>query len=344
MLKPTKVLVVDDSALMRLMIRDVLSSEPTIEIEKAVNGKDALRKIASWSPDVVTLDVNMPGMNGLETLERIMKEYPTRVIMLSGLDDPKTVFDALNLGAIDFIVKPIKKASGLKQLRDEVIAKIHMAVQVDLKKVTNSRSARVARIKRSKFRAGKKAVAIGASTGGPPALESIIRALPDDFSYPVFIVQHLPVGFTQSFARRLDSAGKLRVKEAEHGEVVQNGVAYIAPGGFQMTIDRPKSMIAEMLRLDQNPPQNGLRPCVDRMMLSVAEVYGPGCVGVILTGMGKDGAEGMSMIKESRGKTIVQDQKSSVVFGMPGAAIEKQCADKVVSIKDIAEEIIKAIA
>jgi two-component system chemotaxis response regulator CheB len=343
-LKPVKVLVVDDSALIRLMIRDILSSESSIVTKKAVDGQDALERIASWSPDVVTLDVAMPRMGGLETLEKIMKKHPTRVIMLSGLDDPKTVFEALSLGAIDFIVKPLREAGGLAKLRDELLAKINMAAQVDLKKVGNSQRARATRITRSKCGAGKKAVAIGASTGGPPALEAIARALPADFNYPVFIVQHLPVGFSHSLAKRLDAASKLKVKQGKHGEVVQGGVVYLAPGGYHLTIDRPKSNIAEIIRLDQEPPQNGLRPCVDRLMNSVAEIYGAGSIGVILTGMGHDGAEGMAAIKKVGGKTVVQDRKSCVVFGMSAAAIKKDCADRVVSLENITEEIVKAVS
>ena len=343
-LKQAKVLVVDDSALIRLMIRDILASDPSIVTKKAIDGKDALEKIASWSPDVVTLDVAMPRMGGLETLGLIMKKHPTRVIMLSGLDDPKTVFEALSLGAIDFIVKPLRKAGGLDKLRTELLAKVSMAAQVDLSKLSNSRSARAAQIKNRKCGTGKKAVAIGASTGGPPALEEIVRALPADFTYPVFVVQHLPVGFSQSLAKRLDNASRLKVKQGEDGEVVQNGVVYLAPGGYHLTIDRPKSNIAEIIRLDQEPPQNGVRPCADRLMNSVAEIYGPGSLGVILTGMGHDGAVGMAAIKKAGGKTVVQDRKSCVVFGMSSAVIKKDCADKVVPLENITEEIVKAVS
>ncbi len=343
--KAAKVLIVDDSALIRVIMNEILSSnEVPIEIKKAVDGKDALKKLASWEPDVVTLDVAMPHMGGIETLGRIMNQQPTRVIMLSGLDDPKTVFDALSLGAIDFIVKPLRSAGGVHKLREELLAKVSMALQVDLKNVVGSKRIRVARIKKRKYTLGKKAVAIGTSTGGPPALESIMNTLPDDFAYPVFIVQHLPVGFSESLASRLDAASKLRVKQGEHGEIVQNGVAYIAPGGFHLTVDRPKSNIAEIIKLDQGPPQNGLRPCVDRMMKSIAEIYGPGSVGVVLTGMGHDGAEGMSEIKRVKGKTLAQDRESCVVYGMSATVISRGCADKVVSLEKVLEEIVKAVA
>lgn len=343
MANQTKVLIVDDSALMRVMIRDVLSSEPAIEIQRAINGKNALEKMVQWSPDVVTLDVAMPKMGGLETLRKIMKQYPTRVIMLSGLDDPKTVFDALDLGAIDFIVKPTGKTSGIDKLREELLAKINMAMQVDITKMVTFRYRRANQIRRKEFGLGKKAIAIGASTGGPPALELIVRALPANFAYPVFVVQHLPPGFSDSLAKRLDSASRLRVKVGEHGEVIQNGVIYVAPGDFHMTVDMPKSNIVEIVRLDQEPRSNGVRPCVDRMMKSVAKVYAEGSVGVILTGMGRDGTEGFSAIKQSNGRTIAQNKESSVVFGMPAEVIKNGFVDKVASLENIAEETVKMI-
>lgn len=343
MVKQIKVLIVDDSALMRVMMRDILSSEPAIQIQKAVNGRDALERIALWSPDVVTLDIAMPKMGGIETLRKIMEQYPTRVIMLSGLDDPKTVFDALDLGAIDFIVKPGQKTGNIDWLREELLAKINMAMQVDIDKVANPRLRRTILASRRRFGLGKKAIAIGASTGGPPALESIVEILPANLPCPVFVVQHLPADFAASLAKRLDIASKLRVKVGENGEVVKNGVIYIAPGDFHMTVDRPKSNIAEIIRLDHGPSRNGLRPCVDRMMESVAHVYEQGSVGVVLTGMGRDGTNGLGAIKRHKGRTIAQDKESSVVFGMPAAAIKDGYADKIVSIENIAEEILKML-
>jgi len=340
-----KVLIVDDSALMRVMIRDILAEDPLIETEKATDGEDALKKIASWSPDVVTLDVAMPKMGGLETLRRIMKQRPARVIMLSGLDDPKIVFDALKEGALDFIVKPSGQVShDIGKLSEEILVKVKMAANVDLKHVAKLSSRGIALTLNRKFRpTNKKAIAIGASSGGPPALELIVAALPDNFAFPVFIVQHLPVGFSKSLAGRLDSASKLKVKEGENGEVVKKGVVYLAPAGSHMTVDKPMSNIAEIIRLDHEAPIGGLRPSVDRMMKSVAEIYGPGSIGVLLTGMGCDGAEGLGVIKENKGTTIVQDKQSSVVFGMPGAAVKRGHADKVVPLKKIAEAIIKAV-
>lgn len=343
-MKPVKVLIVDDSALMRVIIKDILSAEPSIETEKAKDGEEALRKIASWSPDVVTLDVAMPKMDGLRTLKRIMQVHPTRVLMLSGLDDPKTVFDALKEGAIDFIVKPSSKKSGMEDLREELLAKVNMAVHVDLDKINRNNLNGSTQVRQTDFKvSGKKAVAIGASSGGPPALEHIVRTLPQNFAYPIFVVQHLPVGFSTSFAKRLDSASKLKAKEAEHGEVINGGVIYLAPAGFHMTVDKPKSDIVEIIRLDKHPKVNGVRPSADRMMKSVADVYGKGSIGVILTGMGNDGSEGLKRIKEYNGKTIVQDEISSVVFGMPASAIRLNCVDKVSPLKKIAGEIIRAL-
>lgn len=340
-----KVLVVDDSALMRVMIKDMLSFESSIEIERAKDGEEALRKTVSWSPDVITLDVAMPKMDGVETLKRIMELHPTRVLMLSGLDDPKIVFDALKEGAIDFIVKPARRADDAHKLKEELLAKIHMAAHVDLKKITKPNRFRgVAPMKPREFKlCSKKAIAVGASSGGPPALELVIRSLPANFAYPVFIVQHLPVGFSASLAKRLDSTSELTVKEGEHGEIVKDGHVYLAPAGFHMTVDKPKSGIVEMIRLDLESPINGLRPSVDRMMKSVANIYGAGTLGVLLTGMGEDGAEGLVTIKRYNGKTIVQDEDSSVVFGMPGSAIKRGCADKIVSLEGIAREIVKTV-
>jgi two-component system chemotaxis response regulator CheB len=344
MLKPIRVLVVDDSALMRSLICSMLSSDRWIKvIDIARDGEEAVEKALEKRPDVITLDVEMPCLNGLKALQIIMKEAPTRVIMLSGINEPEITYEALSQGAVDFVVKPSGTFSiDIDELKDELILKVKIAAGVRLatlkspsiKKSSKEKPLRILSVT-------TRAVAIGASTGGPKALERIFADLPADLPAPIMIVQHLPIGFSRAFAERLASVGRLPVKEAENGDVLEAGLVFVAPAGRHMLIT--KNGRKSCIKLEDGPRVWGVKPSADKLMQSVAEVFGSNSIGVVLTGMGVDGAAGVKAIKEKKGTVIVQDEKTSVVFGMAKAAIQKKAVDKVVPVNKIGREIIQAI-
>ncbi len=349
-----RVLVVDDSALMRLMISDILNSDKGIEVvATARDGEDGIKKVTELRPDVVTLDIEMPGLDGLHALGYIMSEIPTPVVMLSAFTKKGTeaTFRALEYGAVDFVSKPSGPVShNIKAVGDELIAKVKVAAGVDLGKLEFIRPEKIDR-KYLKTKSEKtipeiKVVAIGASTGGPRALEKIFCQLDPDIPAGLLVVQHMPKGFTKTFAGRLDRKCMIKVKEAKAGDKIEQGKALIAPGDYHMSITietTGNNMAGGLISLNQEPPVYGLRPTVDAMMLSAAEVYGNRAVGVILTGMGSDGAKGMKAIKENKGRTIAQNKDTCVVYGMPKAAVEEGAVDKVVPLDKIAEEIKKML-
>lgn len=343
-----KILIVDDSAFMRKLLSDLFSAEADfMVIGTARNGKEALEKVKQLKPDVVTMDVEMPIMNGIQALEIIMREMPTPVVMLSSLTSSgaKATLTALELGAVDFVAKTSGVISNITGIGNEILAKSRAAnkanvfqlskMKVTLPSMTNLSSQAFMPLNEERI------LAIGTSTGGPRALQEIITRLPGNLPCGVLIVQHMPPGFTKSLAERLNSLSALTVKEAEHNEVIRPGFVFIAPGDFHMTIEREGNK--KVVKLNQNPPIGGHRPAVDPMMESVAKVYGERTVGVILTGMGHDGAKGIQNIKQQRGYTIAEDQSTAVVFGMPKSAIELGVVDKIVPLSAIAAEIVKAI-
>lgn len=339
---PINVIVVDDSALMRMIISDMLSSDSVIRVmDKASDGADAVSKVIALKPDVVTLDVEMPKMDGLEALKRIREEAPeTKVVMLTGLTDPQVTLEALKRGAVDLVTKPSGPYSpNIDEIKDELITKVKTAATVDPTKLGRI-PAKPTRRPAPILPRTSKVVAIGASTGGPPALEAVIPLLPPNVGVPILIVQHLPIGFTAPLAERLNAASQLRVIEASDGEPIIPGTVIIAKAGSHLEVERVQPSGGYRVRLSESDPIMGLRPCVDKMMESVAHVYGAKAIGVLLTGMGRDGTLGLKVIKERGGKTLVQDEASSVVFGMPKAAIESGCADSVVPLERIAQEIV----
>ena len=347
-----QVLVVDDSALMRKLISNLLESDPRIEvIDTARDGHEAVEKVAGLHPDVVTMDVEMPRMSGLEALNHIMSQRPTPVIMLTGLSDPSLAIEALERGAVDFVLKPSGTISvDIYKIRQELIEKVKLATLVNLRKVTAHEPATLPppppnfRVKvedGSPGPAGRRAVAIGASAGGPRTLSYLLSRLPAGLPAPVLVVQHMPPGFTHSFAERLHEHSPLAVKEAEEGDVALPGQAYIAPGDHHMLIEKQAGR--KIIRLNQSPRVKGLRPSADVTIISVAEAYGAGSIGVILTGMGSDGVEGLQAIKERGGMVIAQDKASSIIYGMPRAAVESGCVDKVLPLDEIPEEIVRIL-
>ena len=346
-----QVLVVDDSAYMRKVISNLIQSdENIIVVDTARNGLDALDKIKQWKPDVVTLDVEMPKLNGLAALERIMKECPTAVVMLSSLtlEGSDTTIKALTMGAVDFVPKPSGAISiDIHKVKEELVTKIKVAAKASLKNLRTSSAAIFSGSipvtpgieHRSMLPlAPKKLVVIGSSTGGPNALQQVIPRLPGNLPAAVLVVQHMPAGFTASLANRLNETSPLAVSEAKEGDILQTGKVYVAPGGHHMVL-----LSNTIIGLNQNPPVHSVRPAVDVTLQSAVNFYGSNMVGVILTGMGYDGSKGMAALKKLGGKTVVQDEATCVVYGMPRVVVEMGKADKVLPIQKIADEIISML-
>jgi len=339
-----QVLVVDDSALMRKLICELLESDPNIEVvDTARDGYEAVEKVAKLHPDVVTMDVQMPRMSGLEALSHIMSQCPTPVIILTGLNNPQLAIEALERGAVDFVLKPSGTISmDIYKIRQELIQKVKLAPLVNIRKMVQRGITPPLPPLKTPFRIpGKRVVVIGASTGGPRALNHCLSSLPSHLPAAVLVVQHMPPGFTRSFAERLNRRSPLEVKEAEEGDVILPGRAYVAPGDYHMVVEKRGNQ--EVIHLDKSPPVKGLRPSADVTMRSVAEVFGAGSIGVILTGMGSDGADGLKAIKERGGITIAQDRSTSIIYGMPRAAVRSGCVDKVLPLGEIPKEIVRLL-
>lgn len=342
-----KVLVVDDSALIRQMLTRVLSLDPRIEVVGvARNGVEAIEKARTLEPDVITLDVEMPELTGLEALPHLKRLSDARVIMLSTLDDPDTTYAALSRGAVDFLTKPkAGVASSLAELSDLLLKKIRIAYRIDPEHMAAAErvfgdTPPPAAPKRTDTApiALEYVVAVAASTGGPPALERVFSGLSSAIPAAFLLVQHLPAGFTASLARRLCSASDIPVLEAREGMVVKQGTAYVAPHGVHMTVARSNRDVCRLL-LEDGEPIHGVKPAADPLFAAVARTYGEHAVGVVLTGMGSDGAEGLAAIRDAGGETIVQNEETSVVWGMPGAAVKRKAAGHVVPLGLVAAEI-----
>ena len=341
--KRIEVLVVDDSAYMRKVVSNLLQSDQNIFVaDTARDGLDALEKIKKLKPSVVTLDVEMPRLDGLSALERIMRECPTPVIMLSSLtqEGSETTVKALTMGAVDFVGKPSGTISlDIHKVQEELVAKVKVAAGAS---ISNFRSPVIPRIERpvltsavsSSASAPKRLVVIGSSTGGPNALQQVIPRLPGNLPAAVMIVQHMPPGFTKSLAKRLNDSSQLEICEAKEGDILQNGKVYVAPGGYHMIL-RSKTLIG----LNQEPPVHSVRPAVDVTLESAVRYFGSKAVGVILTGMGFDGSKGSLILKNAGGRIIAQDEATCVVYGMPRVVVEMGKADRIIPIQQIADEI-----
>ncbi len=357
-----RVLVVDDSAFMRILISDMLNSEQGIEVAGvAKDGLECIEKMKELSPDVITMDVEMPRMNGLEALKRIMREskesksshphpHPhPQVVMLSGITakNADVTVEALANGAFDFVLKPSGTLSlDIEKVREELIAKIKCAAESRYGSVGAPggfrRSEREPGGGRDRGRGGggvrsRRVIVIGASTGGPRSLVEIFSRLPV-LPAGILVVQHMPPYFTSSLARRLDKHSEWEVREAAEGDEIKDGIALVAPGDLHMTVNGSGT-----IHLNRGPPVNAIRPSVDVTMESVARSYGSNSLGVLLTGMGKDGAEGMRAIKEHGGMTITSDEHTSIIFGMPREAIKRGCVDMVLPLHEIAGAITEAV-
>ncbi|MDH4027601.1 MAG: chemotaxis response regulator protein-glutamate methylesterase [Nitrospirota bacterium] len=347
--KKINVLIVDDSAFMRNAISSMISSDPEINvIGIARDGIEAVEKVAALKPDIVTLDVEMPRMDGLEALRRIMAENPVPVLMVSSLttDGAKATLDALDIGAVDFISKNLSDYSiSIVKIKDILIEKIKgiSRKKPALKKQDHSLKP-LSMPKPTEYTSHRKTaiVAIGTSTGGPRALQQIICRIPKDFPVPILIAQHMPQAFTGPFAERLDQLSEIKVKEAEHGEPILKGVVYIAPGRGHMGLTRTK-VTETLIKISEHRTEYIYKPSVDELLLSTVECFFGHVLGVVLTGLGNDGTRGMKEIKNKGGRTIVESEETCVVFGMPRSVIEAGAADKILPINEIAGEIINSV-
>lgn len=338
-----RVLIVDDSLFVRKMLLRIFESEPTITVVgTAKSGKEAIEKVVEMSPDVVTLDIMMPEMDGIEALKTIMEIRPTPVLMLSQYahEGAELTLHALELGAMDFVDKSTEGLMDFFGLAKQIVSKI--------KAIAGRRPSKIAatpsEIKEYVCKDIIDVVAVGSSTGGPTALQMLLPKFPREIEFGIVIVQHMPIGFTGPLAKRLDSMCSISIKEAEDGDKIEKGLALIAPSGLHMKVYRnnPEDGTKGNVKLDPEPSTATHRPSVDVLFSSVAQSFGNRSLGVLLTGMGSDGAMGMRMIKEKGGFTFAQDEATSTIFGMPRVAIEKGAVDKVVPIISMAEEILKA--
>jgi two-component system chemotaxis response regulator CheB len=349
-LKKIRVVVVDDSAYNRRTITKMLEGVPNVEVVGyAADGEEGIRKIIDLKPDLVTLDLEMPKMDGFTLLRIIMNSFPTPVIVISSRREDEQVFKALELGAVDFIAKPTSKISDeLLKIRDDLQDKVRSVFNLNMEviKKRESVSAQDASAKRKKpvlqpmksVASRIDIVAIGASTGGPPALQNIFSAFTEKLPFTVVVSQHMPAGFTKAFADRLNRASGFEIKEARDGDLIKPGRALIAPGGRNLVFENADGGV--VCRVVDPSPHDRYIPSVDVMFASLAQTCGPKVLAVVLTGMGNDGSRGVKAIKKAGGEVIAEAEESAVVFGMPREAIATGLVDKVTPLERVAKEII----
>ncbi len=342
-----KVLVADDSAFMRTAITRMIESDPHLKVVgMATNGVEALEKAAELKPDVITLDIEMPKLDGLSVLRRLMEENPLPVIMISSLsrEGAEATLEAFDLGAFECIPKQLSYASmDILKIREQLVDKVKAAAAWVVPRPKKIPTPRVEPPRLAAHAGPAPAIiAIGTSTGGPKALQQILPELPADLPVGVLVVQHMPPGFTGPFAKRLDGLCKVHVREATDEEFIEPGTVLIAPAGKQMTAYR-RTHSKHAVRVSDQPNNTLHMPSVDVMMLSVAELYGEQSMGVILTGMGSDGAKGMKLISEKGGTTVGQDEATCAVYGMPRSCAEMGVLKRVVPLQQVPSEIIHAV-
>ena len=340
-----KVLVVDDSSFMRKSLTHILEADKTIKvIDTAADGEDAVRKVKQYSPDVVLLDIEMPVMDGLAALAHIMAECPTPVLMLSALNkrDAAIAIKSLEHGAVDFIPKPSGVISyDIEELSSEIIGKVKLAADINARKLALHLPEVSYTHPRPKPQTRKGIVVIGASTGGPKAVVNILSHLPRDIPTAILVVQHMSPEFVPSFVNRLQWGCSLRISTARRGRVISSGEVLVASGEYHTTIVQNGD--TRKIRLSRKVSPYAAMPSIDCTMESAAKAYGQSTLGVLLTGLGSDGAKGLKAIKDAGGNTIVEDRSTCVVFGMPKAAIELGCVDEIVPLPRIARAILEMI-
>lgn len=351
-----KVLIIDDSALIRDLLRKIFSKDSEIQVVGTANDPiSAIKKIRETKPDVITLDIEMPKMDGLTFLRKLMSVYPTPVVIISSRAQmgSDVAIKAIRLGAVSVVAKPtISISEGINRIHQNIINAVKDAAKVNMrnlreqarKTVMNERrkneNIRTSSTIHSPIQGSEQIVAIGASTGGTVAVRNILKKIPANFP-SIFVILHMPAGFTKSFADGLDRDCMIRVKEIEDQELVRKGYAYIAPGAKHTTIK--KGEYGYYFSLDDEPPVNRFKPSIDKAFFSVAETVGENAIGVILTGMGRDGAEGLKAMKENGAYTMAQDEKTSVIYGMPKRAAEIGAVHEILPIDKMADAIIKRV-
>lgn len=357
-----RVLVVDDSGFFRRRLTEILNSDPQIEVvESAVDGKDALAKVRTCNPDVITMDIEMPVMNGIDATREIMKIRPTPILMFSSLtyEGAQATLDALEAGATDFLPKRFDDISNDRQeARDILCKRIHtlsagrvareapkagapsaalrQPVARPLADKATPAAAPVKKVSKRFSPTEYDVLAIGTSTGGPVALQEVLIQLPDNFPLPILLVQHMPAKFTEAFAKRLDQLCKINVREAKDGDVLQPGVALLAPGGMQMVAAKVGGQLKVNVREETDPLQN-YKPCVDVTFESIANTIGGRVLGVILTGMGSDGRVGCTKLRQKGATIWSQDEETSTIYGMPAAVAE--ISEQILPIKEIGKKL-----
>lgn len=354
-----KVLVVDDALLMRKVVADILNADPKIEvIGEATNGKMALEKVRQLKPDVLTLDVEMPVMDGIDCLKQLMKENPTPVIMVSSVtyEGGVRTLRALDAGAFDFVQKPMAQSSNsLHQVAEAIVSKVKAAVNSKyirrFQKKEAPQKIEVADSKMSSFGMPPKlakvrsfhdyVIAVGISTGGPPCVSKIFEVLPQN-APPVLVVQHMPEGFTKAMADRINKVSQMEVREAANGDIIKPGLGLIAPGHSHITLHRQAGQV--QIRLSKKGPVSGHQPSADVLFENVCETYGKKSIGLIMTGMGRDGVTHLKVLHQMGAHTIAQSEDSCVVFGMPKIAIAEDAVDEVLSLEGIMLRLKKVAA
>ena len=355
----TRVLVVDDSGFFRRRVKEILEEDPLLTIiGDAANGQEAIEKAAELKPDVITMDIEMPVMDGIKATKLIMASNPTPIVMFSSLttEGAKATLDALEAGALDFLPKRFEDISQDREEAKKILCQRVRAIgqkKSSLRRIipaaTTSTIAKpaatTATARRTAVKVGKSGgidlVAIGTSTGGPLALQNVLVNLPADFSKPIVMIQHMPATFTPAFAKRLDQLCKISVKEAEDGDQLKPGLALLAPGGKQMLIEGRAGNA--VVRIIESEPSLTYKPSVDITFRSITKVYPAKTLAIVLTGMGADGREGARMLKAQGSEIWAQDEESCVVYGMPAAIVDAGLADKILSINDFSQAIVKRI-
>ena len=344
-----RVLVVDDSAFMRRIIKEMLNADPQIEvIDTARNGIEGVEKALSLDPDVITMDIEMPGMNGLEAIEEIMKHRRIPIIVFSSLssEGAEVTLEALDKGAADYVCKNISRSVlDVMQMKKDLVGKVKAVVRTfeKDKRDDGTASQQDSQLANVIEHHGKiELITIGASTGGPKALQEILPAIPAEIESAIVVTIHMPPDFTRAFADRLNRVCKLPVREAEDGEKLKQGCVLVSPGGIHTKIRR-NGFAGGYVKIDSNPYDAIYKPCIDITMKTAAECYRDHVMGVILTGMGHDGTEGIRAIKKNGGISVVQDELSCTVYGMPRSVVEAGLADRVVPLKKIPQEIMKLV-
>lgn len=363
-----RVLVVDDSGFFRRRVTEMLKSDSRIEVVgSAANGREAIRQTQDLKPDVITMDIEMPVMDGITAVRRIMAIKPTRILMFSSLtnEGAQATFDALEAGAIDYLPKNFDELSTQKDEVSKILCariisigrqrlpqktpaaptpvkKFGSAMHSATEARQTAKTSVVSLAKNAVVKKGQyKLLAIGASTGGPVALQAVLTALPASFPVPIVIVQHMPATFTEAFAKRLDQICKISIREAKDGDHLQAGLALLAPGGKQMTIEGRGD--AMRIKISESPPEQNYKPCVDVTFTSIARILPSKTLAVILTGMGADGREGAKLLHQGGSSIWAQDEQTSVIYGMPMAVVEAGVADKILPLQDFSTQLVNHV-